>query len=155
MPDVRNVFISHIHEDDRHLDGLKGLMADRGLDIRDSSVNAATPNKAKDEGYIKSQILAPKIQWAGTMIVLVSADTKDSPYVEWEIDYAQKHETRILGVFAPGAAESDLPEGLVDYADGIVSWSGEAIFEAIMGEVVWQDSKGTPRSRTDIARHNC
>ena len=76
MPDVRNVFISHIHEDDRHLDGLKGLMADRGLDIRDSSVNAATPNKAKDEGYIKSQILAPKIQWAGTIELLPTALVK-------------------------------------------------------------------------------
>lgn len=155
MPDVRNVFISHIHEDDRHLGQLKDLLADRGLDIRDSSVNASTPNKAKDEDYIKSQILAPKIRWAGTLIVLISADTKDSPYVEWEIDYAQKNETRIIGVFAPGASESDLPEGLADYADGIVSWSGDATFEAIMGDSVWQDTTGTPRARSDIARHNC
>lgn len=155
MTEMRNIFISHIHEDDRHLAAMKELLADRGLDIRDSSVNASTPNNAEDEDYIKSQILAPKIRWAGTLMVLISPDTKDSVYVDWEIQYAAKTDTRIVGVFAPGAADSDLPEGLADYADGIVGWNAEAIFQAIQGDDVWQDSTGAPRARSDIARHNC
>ena len=155
MTEMTNVFISHIHEDDRHLKAMKDLLANRGLDIRDSSVNASTPNNAKNVDYIRSQILAPKIRWAGTLIVLVSPDTKNSPHVEWEIQYAEKIGTRVIGVFAPGAADSDLPEGLADYADGIVGWNGDAIFQAIQGDDVWQDSTGAPRARSDIARHNC
>ncbi|HUA12811.1 MAG TPA: TIR domain-containing protein [Solirubrobacteraceae bacterium] len=155
MSETRNVFISHVHEDDRHLGRLKELLADRGLDIRDSSVNASTPNDAKDPDYIKHQILAPKIRWAGTMIVLISPDTKDSVYVDWEIQYAVNTDTRVVGVFAPGASDSDLPDGLTDYADGIVGWNGDRILDAIQGGDVWQDSSGAPRARKDIARHNC
>ena len=155
MTETTNVFISHIHEDDRHLVAMKKLLADRGLDIRDSSVNASGPNDAKDEDYIKQSILAPKIRWAGTFVVLISPDTKDSSYVQWEIEYAAKTETRIIGVFAPGSADSDLPEGLADYADGIVGWNGDTILEAIQGGNIWQDSSGTPRAPRDIVRHNC
>jgi hypothetical protein len=155
MTEMTNVFISHIHEDDRHLVAMKKLLADRGLDVRDSSVDASAPNNAKDEEYIKSAILAPKIRWAGTFLVLISPDTKDSSYVQWEIQYAAKTGTRIVGVFAPGSADSDLPEGLADYADGIVGWNGDAILEAIQGGAVWQDSTGAPRASRDIARHNC
>jgi hypothetical protein len=155
LSDNANVFVSHIHEDDRHIAAMKKLLADRGLNVKDSSINASRPNNAKDEDYIKHGILAPKIQWAGTFIALVSPETKDSAYVQWEIEYAAKTDTRIIGVFTPGSTDSDLPEGLADYADGIVAWNGDAILEAIRGGDVWQDSTGAPRKARDIVRHNC
>ena len=40
MPDaIRNVFISHIHEDDEGLSNLKSLLEKNGLQIRDSEVD--------------------------------------------------------------------------------------------------------------------
>jgi ribonuclease BN (tRNA processing enzyme) len=80
--DTANVFISHIHEDDEHLARIKKLLAARGFNIRDASINTAKPNKAKDEGYIKYDILAPRIRWAGVVVVLVSPETKTSAYVQ-------------------------------------------------------------------------
>lgn len=155
MSDIFNVFVSHLHEDDARIGDLKDLVDNRGLTIRDSSINAERPNKAKDPDYIKHQILAPRIDWAGTMVVLISPETKDSEYVSWEIEYAAKTDTRIVGVYTRGSAECDMPEGLEDYADAIVNWNGDAIVDAIRGANVFQDFSGTPRVPRDIVRHNC
>ncbi len=41
---IKNVFISHLHEDDDGLVKLKDLVAKHGLQIRDSSITAEKPN---------------------------------------------------------------------------------------------------------------
>ncbi len=155
MPETFNVFVSHLHEDDARIGDLKGLVANRELAIRDSSINASRPNKAKDPDYIKHQILAPRIDWAGTVVVLISPETKESEYVRWEIEYAAKTNTRIVGVYTRGSADCDKPEGLEDYADSIVNWNGDAIVAAIRGEDIFRDPDGAARSPRHIARHNC
>ncbi len=155
MSDSANVFISHIHEDDSYLDRMKKLLAKRQFNIRDSSINEARPNKAKSEEYIKSKILAPRIRWAGTVVVLISRETMDSTYVRWEIEYAQQHDTRIVGIYAPDADGCDLPEGLEDYADSIVPWDGDKLLAAIRGDDIWEDEQGRTRAERDIARYGC
>lgn len=155
MSDLSNIFVSHLHEDDARIEDLKELVSDRGLEIRDSSINASRPNNAKDPEYIKHQILAPRIDWAGALVVLISPETKDSEFVAWEIDYAQRTETRIVGVFTRGSAGTDMPEGLEDYADAIVNWNGDAIVEAIRGRDEFRDPEGVPRPKRDITRHGC
>lgn len=155
MKNRKNVFISHIHKDDERLPALKELLAKRGLDVRDSSINSAKPNQANDEQYIKSQILAPRIDWAGVMVVLVTPDTRKSEWVTWEIEYAEKTDTRIVGVLGWGESDADLPDALQDYADAIVTWQGEKVVDAINGENIFCKSDGTPRDRADLPRHNC
>ena len=103
MPEeVKNVFISHLHEDDAVLPQLKELLASRGYAIRDASIDSSKPNNAKDEDYIKTQILAPRIQWASAGIVLISPETHTSHYVNWEIEYAAKQGMKTVGVFVRG-----------------------------------------------------
>lgn len=155
MPDLRNVFVSHLHEDDSKISDLKQLANDRGLTLRDSSITADRPNNAKSPEYIKNEILAPGIDWAGTLIVLISPETKDSEYVKWEIDYAQRTDTRIVGIYTQGSAGTDVPEGLADYADAIVNWNGDAIVDAITGTDTFRAPDGSSRSRQDIKRFSC
>ncbi len=108
--DTKNIFISHIHEDDPGLAKLKSLLTDNGMKIRDYSISSDNPNNAHSEDYIKSEILAPRIQQSGAVVVYVSPETKDSEYVNWEIEYAQKHDKRIVGVWADGEAGCELPD---------------------------------------------
>jgi len=153
---INNVFISHIHEDDHGLPKLKKLLADNGMAIRDSSINSTNPNNAKSPEYIKSEILAPQIQWAGTLLVYVSPDTKDSEWVNWEIEYAAKQGKRIVGVWEEGAQECELPEALKEYADAVVGWHGNSIIEAIIEEKdEWEKPDGTPTSAVVLKRHPC
>jgi hypothetical protein len=64
MPTDRNVFISHIHEDDHRLTPLKDLLSKAGMNVRDGSIHSDKPNNAKSPDYIKSEILKPRIEWA-------------------------------------------------------------------------------------------
>src|SRR5215470_6892538 len=102
---IKNVFISHVHEDDAVLQDLKDMLSRQGHEIRDSSIDSSKPNEAQNPDYIKSDILAPRIQWAGAVIVLISPDTHTSEWVDWEIEYAAKEDKRIVGVFIRGAQD--------------------------------------------------
>jgi len=151
-----NIFISHIHEDDEHITAMKSLLGERGFDVRDSSINSERPNRAKDPDYIKSEILGPRIDWASMLVVLISPETRDSPWVDWEIEYAQQHDKRIVGVWTHGAAECDIPGALDKYADAVVGWQADRIQGAICGDVNdWEQSDGTKRPARALTRHGC
>ena len=155
MPELlKNVFVSHIHEDDEGLGRLKELLAKGGFQIRDASITSDKPNEAADPEYIKDQILGPRIRWASTLIVYITPDTRDSDWVNWEIEYAQKMGKRIVGVWAHGANESNLPDALDTYADAVVGWNSSRIIDAISGRTRdWITSSGDPRSPRAISRH--
>src|SRR5260370_30496730 len=153
---ICNVFISHIHEDDDGHSDIKDLLTKSGCEFRDSSINSSNPNEANNPDYIKSEILGPRIQWAGTMVVLISPDTHESEWVNWEIEYAHKLGKRIVGVWAHGAKDCDTPEKLELYADAVVGWQGDCIMDAITGKLDnWQGPAGEPRPVRPIARYSC
>lgn len=153
---VCNVFISHIHEDDHRLGALKDLLAKNGCEARDSSVNSSNPNNAKNPDYIMREILQPRINWAGTVVVLITADTKDSDWVSREIEYAHQQNKRIVGVWDYGEQGCELPGPLDEYADAVVAWRGEQIIDAIFGKINdLRDPAGNPMPERSIARYRC
>jgi hypothetical protein len=154
--EIRNVFISHIHENDEGLGKLKELLGKDGFGIRDASITADKPNNARDPDYIKTEILAPGIRWASTLIVYITPETRNSEWVNWEIEYAQKMGKRIVGVWAHGASEANLPQALDAYADAVVGWNAERIIAAITGGTQeWTTSRGEQRDPRPIARFSC
>lgn len=157
MPDeIKNVFISHIHEDDEGLTKFKDLVAKGGMTVRDSSISSSNPNNAKDPDYIKTQILAPQIQWASTLVLYITPQTKNSEWVNWEIEYAEKQGKRILGVYAHGANECDVPEALEKYADDVRGWNSEGVIDAILGKTnEWRSPSGELRDPRPIKRYGC
>ena len=153
---TKNIFVSHIHEDDEGIRKLKDLLKNNRMTIRDYSINADNPNNAHSEDYIKSEILAPRIKQSGTLVVYISPGTKDSKYVNWEIEYAEKQNKRIVGVWAYDQKECDIPEALEKFADAVVGWTGNIIIDAINGEISdWQNSDGTPIPSRNITRYAC
>ena len=57
-------------------------------------------------------------------MVYVSDRTRHSEWVEWEIDYAQKLGKRIVGVWARGDRNCEIPEALDRHGDAVVGWNG-------------------------------
>lgn len=152
---VCNVFISHIHEDDHRLQPLKDMLKGAGCEARDSSITSEKPNNAKNPDYIMNEILKPAIDWAGTMIVLVTPDTKDSDWVQKEIEYAHEQGKNIVGVWDQGEDGCELPQGLEDFADHMVPWDAEQVIDAIFDRIDgWRDPQGNPISRS-IPHHRC
>lgn len=159
MSDKKNIFISHVHEDDDLLPKLKDLISKAGMEVRDGSINSAKPNDASNDDYIKREILAPRIQWASTLIVLITHDTAQSEWVNWEIKYAIENGKNVVGVYAQGATDADIPEELAKHAAAIVGWQSNRVVDAINGNFTgWDDpATGSPRASGDwtIKRYSC
>lgn len=155
MTDTHNVFISHRHEDDALVGQLKEMISRDGANVRDSSIDSSNPNNAKSESYIK-QILADQIRWAGTIFVIVSPATKNHEWVDWEIEYAERYpEKRIIGVWAPGSDQCEIPEPLSDFGDAMVSWNQSEILDALNGKDIWKAADGSTPPRRTIERISC
>lgn len=155
MAEQKNVFISHVHADDKGLGKLKDLLKPQGMEIRDSSIHTGKFNNANDPAYIKTQILAPAINWAGVFICYVSPQTKNSEWVNWEIEYAAKQGKRIVGIWADGEKECELPAALNEHADALVGWSSGAIIDAINGKDQFETPDGGPCAIVPLKRHPC
>ena len=156
MSDVRNVFISHIHEDDHRLTPLKNLLTNAGIEVRDSSIHSEKPNNAKNADYIKSAILRPRIEWASVLVVLITPDTKNSDWVTWEIECATRLGKRIVGVWDHGESQCDIPPALDKYADAIVGWQGDRVKDAIEERINNREQPdGTPTDPRAVPRYTC
>jgi hypothetical protein len=157
MPnDLKNVFISHVHEDDAGLAKTKKLLGDNGMDIRDASINSSNPNNAKSPDYIMNEYIAPGIRWASTLLVYITPKTKESAWVDKEIEYAEKQGKRIVGVWAHGHNECEVPEALKKYADAVVGWNGQNIIDAINGKKNgWEQADGSTAPKFPIKPHPC
>jgi len=160
MADRKNIFISHVHEDDDLLPKLKDLIGRAGMEVRDSSINSLKPNEATHPDYIKQTYLRPHIDWASTLVVLITHDTAQSEWVNWEIKYAVELGKNVIGVFAQGATDADIPEELRKHGDAaVVGWQGERVVGAINGTITgWDDpATGGPRTTPDwvAQRYSC
>ena len=156
MTAIKNLFISHVHEDDEQLSQLRSLLKNSGYEVRNGSIDKSKFNDASHEGYIKSEILAPRIRWASTLVVLVSPNTKHSDWVNWEIEYAEKQGKRIVGVWCQGAKDADLPTALELYADAMVGWQADRLMDAVEGRINnWYQSDNTLREPQPLPRYSC
>lgn len=153
---TKNVFISHVHEDDEGLTDLKNLLKSKDMEVRDSSVSSDNPNNATSPDYIKSEILAPRIDWASTLLVYISPETKNSEWVNWEIERANKQDKTIVGVWERGSSGCDVPDALDDYGHALVGWNADKIIDAINGDYEgFEEQDGTPCGPRPIRRHPC
>jgi len=92
-----------------------------------------------------------KISWAGTVVVLIGKETHSRPWVDWEIEQANKQGKRIVGVYVRGGTEADKPAALEKYASSIVGWNSESIMGAIDGTAnPFQNPDGSPRESTHV-----
>ena len=155
MSDIHNVFVAHRHEDDTLIGDFKGLMKGHGVEIRDASITSDKPNQARNPDYIKQEILAPGIKWAGKVVVLITPDTKNHEWVNWEVEYANKNNKLIVGVWAHGSAGCELPDALEKYADAVVGWNADRILRALDGARISESYDGTPRGNQPVKRVDC
>lgn len=158
---TKNVFISHHHKDDKHVDNLTKLLAKNDYSIRNSSIRAKPANQERlDKGLVKDstirRLLRMKMSWAGTVVVLVGKETHTRPWVDWEIREAKRQGKNIVGVYEHGLKEKvELPPALEQYATACVGWSSDSIIDAINGSPNFQNPDGSPCERKDGTHSVC
>ncbi len=157
----RHVFISHHHKDDAEVDNLTKLLNRQGYDVRNSSIRAKPANQERlRKGLVSDEVirrlLRMKISWSGTVVVLVGNETHSRPWVDWEIMEANRQGKRIVGVWAQGSREADVPPNLKKYADAVVGWQSDRVMGAIDGSINnWQNLDGTNTPKRVIERIKC
>ena len=155
MSKIKNVFVSHHHKDDAHVDNLTSLISKSGYNMRNSSIRAKPANQDRlDKGLVKEstikRLLRMKMSWAGTVIILIGKETHSRPWVDWEIAEAKRQGKNIVGVYEQGLKDKvELPKGLENYSTSIVAWNSASIIDAINGSPSFQNPDGTPASRQD------
>ena len=132
---------------------LTNLLAGKGYDIRNSSIRAKPENQARlrekrVSNAVLERLLRMKISWASTVVVLIGKDTHARPWVNWEIDKAHEQGKRIVGVYARGGTEADVPPSLEKYGSALVAWNTDSIMSAIDGKHEFQNPDGTSRTPT-------
>lgn len=155
---TKNIFISHHHKDDKSVSDFSKLLAGKDYNIRNSSIRVKPENQAKlDKKQIPEQtlkrLLRMKMRWAGTVVVLIGSQTHSREWVNWEIEQAAKLGKRVIGVFMHGGKDSDIPENLEKFGDGLVGWNSGKIIDALEGEDVgWCNSSGSPRIPVNVVK---
>jgi hypothetical protein len=162
VPNRRHVFISHHHADDAQVSGLTTLLARNGYEIRNSSIRAKPANQRRlDEGRVSDRtierLLRMKMAWASTVVVLIGKETHLRPWVDWEINMANRLGKRIVGIYERGGTENDIPSAFKDYGDALVSWNSGSVIDAIEGRCdPFENPTGEPREPvTDGPRGRC
>ena len=138
MSKQKNVFISHHHGGDRHVDSFQGMLGRGDYHVRNSSVRMKPANERRvKEGRVSDKtikrLLRMKMRWASTVVVLIGSKTHTRPWVNWEIEQAHKLGKRIVGVYLHGGTAADVPTALNDYGQAIVAWNTKSIVDAIEG----------------------
>lgn len=149
----KHLFISHHHKDDEYVSDLTNLLNGRGYDIRNSSIRVKPKNQERlDKNEIPKNVLERllriKISWASTVVVLVGKETHERPWVDWEIEQANKQGKRIVGIYIRGGTEADLPANFEKYGSALVNWNSEKILAALDGENNFTNPEGDPRPAT-------
>lgn len=151
--EIKNVFVSHYHEDESNIKAMKNLLGD-DYSIRNYSVTSDKYNNAHSEDYIKT-LLRPLISATSTFICLIGPETHDSKWVDWEIREAERQGKQIIGVYIHGAKDSDIPPALEEFAEAIVGWRSDSIVDAINGKSTFEKSDGTSRDNVVGSRETC
>lgn len=159
-PIEKHIFVSHYHADAGKITDLISLIEKNGqYVIRDSSnYEDKSPNSAQSPAYIE-QLIRPQMEWAGTIIVLIGQKTKESDWVDWEINFAGRHDKKIIGVFLPGSDESDIPEAFKTQGSALCSWDSELICKALATSAnEFEKPNGSPADSPigyPLSRFNC
>ena len=115
MDNRHNIFISHHGKDDNRLQSLKDRSCSSGYNVHNYSVDST---KHKDgrrpTDAVIARYLRMQIRWSGTFICLVGKETHTRRWVNDEIKMAHEQGKRIIGVYAHGHTDAQLPDALKD-----------------------------------------
>lgn len=148
---IKNVFVSHHHKDDASVNGLANMLEGKGYILKNSSIRIKPENQQRwEQKKVSDQtikrLLRMKMKWAGQLIVVIGKETHSRPWVNWEIEEANRQGKPIIGVYENGLKDNvEIPENLEKYGTSIVGWRPDSVINALNNNSDFQNPDGTPR----------
>ncbi|HQE06116.1 MAG TPA: TIR domain-containing protein [Tepidanaerobacteraceae bacterium] len=117
----KNVFISFAYEDINEVNLLRGQAKNENIPIEFNDWSVSEPFDSDRAPYIKLKI-SERINQSSLTIVFLSENTKNSPWVKWEIEESIRREKYVLGVYS-GDKCPDKPAVIIENMIKCVPWS--------------------------------
>lgn len=140
-----NIFISHYHADDKHVQSLKSKLIDKGHNVRNFSVDSTNHKDGRrpSDAVIK-RYLDIRIKASSTVICLLGPDTHKRPWVNYEIRKAYLEGKKIIGVYTHGNTDNvQLPDAFKKYGTSTLGANSiNKLGDIISGKNTFEDSKG-------------
>ena len=107
----KNLFISFTFEDANEVNLLRAQAKNDNSDLEFNDWSVKDAFDSKNADYIKRQI-AERIQRSSTTVVYVSDQTKNSQWVNWEVETSLKLDKRVIAVHKGDSPPKSLPDSV-------------------------------------------
>jgi hypothetical protein len=147
-----NVVVLHTPDIDPRDISLEHTIAQAGCVLRYVCVDAHVHGGENAD----CQRWAGDIEWATTVVVLITFSAIEERCLDWLVKYAKGSNRRVVGLWVSAVDKPPMPDGLDCHADAVVPVTGGRVVSAICGEYDgWENPDGTPYEPRDISRHRC
>ena len=145
---TKNIFISHYHKDDKHVQQLKKRLKDAGYNIRNSSVDSTKYKNTKPSTKYIQRHLSRCIRWSGTFICLIGEKTHSRPWVNFEIKQANKYGKKVVGIYKHGCNNNvQLPKEYKKNGGPTIGWNSlDKLKDVLDGKIFPQESPDSTSS---------
>jgi len=137
MESSKNIFISHYHKDDSHVQSLKSRLNDSGCNVRNFSIDSSKHKDGrKPSDAVVKRLLNIRIKSCSTFICLLGPDTHTRKWVNYEIRKAHLEGKQIIGVYSHGNKDKvQLPDAFKRYGNSTIGWNSlDKLSEIINGK---------------------
>ena len=118
----RNVFISFAYEDVDEVNLLRAHAKNENSPIEFNDWSVSEPIDSERAVYIKQKI-AERIAQSSVTVVYLSNNTRESPWVNWEIEESCAQKKHVIGVYKGERPPSQLPQIFKSAGLKAVRWS--------------------------------
>ncbi|NHN60052.1 MULTISPECIES: TIR domain-containing protein [Halorussus] len=128
---TRRVFISYEGSDRMKAKGFRLLRWNKNVDVEFQDRHLLDPVDSTNRGYIQ-QCIRDEIKGTSTTVVLVGENTKDSDWVDYEIERSLKDGNGLVAIKVDdNITDEDVPDKLKENGAEIVDWNPDEFADAI------------------------
>lgn len=128
---TRRVFISYEGSDRMKAKGFRLLRWNKNVDVEFQDRHLLDPVDSTNDQYIR-QCIRDEIKGTSTTVVLVGENTKDSDWVDYEIERSLKDGNGLVAIKVDDSiSDEDVPDKLKENGAEIVDWTPDEFSDAI------------------------
>ena len=127
---TRRVFISYEGSDRKKAKGFRLLRWNKNVDVEFHDRHLLDPVDSKNDDYIR-RCINDQLNGTSVTVVIVGENTKDSDWVDYEIDRSIDKGNGILAVKLPNVDDDKVPDKIEDNGGEVIEWNPHEFGDAI------------------------
>lgn len=127
---TRRVFISYEGSDRKQAKGFRLLRWNKNVDVEFHDRHLLDPVDSTNDDYIR-RCINDELKGTSVTVVIVGENTKDSDWVDYEIERSLDKGNGILAVKLPDVDDDKVPDKIVENGGEVIGWNPHEFGDAI------------------------